>query len=57
MEEMAANFNLPGRVYPEVSLLRTLFGPAIVFLFTLLAAAYPAWRLHRLHPVAAMRAN
>jgi ABC-type lipoprotein release transport system permease subunit len=57
MEEMAANFNLPGRVYPEVSLLKTLFGPAVVFLFTLLAAAYPAWRLHRLHPVEAMRAN
>ncbi len=57
MEEMAANFNLPGRVYPEVSPLKTLFGPAVVFLFTLLAAAYPAWRLRRLHPVEAMRAN
>jgi ABC-type lipoprotein release transport system permease subunit len=55
MEEMAANFNLPGRVYPQVSWLRTAFGPAVVFLFTLLAAAYPAWRLRRLHPVEAMR--
>ncbi len=55
MEEMAANFNLPGRVYPQVSWLRTAFGPAVVFLFTLLAAVYPAWRLRRLHPVEAMR--
>jgi len=57
MEEMAANFNLPGRVYPQVSLLKTVFGPAVVFVFTLLAAAYPAWRLRRLHPVEAMRTN
>jgi putative ABC transport system permease protein len=57
MEEMTANFNLPGRVYPQVSMLKTVFGPAVVFLFTLLAAAYPAWRLRRLHPVEAMRTN
>ena len=57
MEEMAANFNLPGRVYPEVTLSKTAFGPFVVFLFTLLAAVYPAWRLRRLHPVEAMRAN
>jgi len=57
MEEMAANFNLPGRVYPQVSILKTVFGPAVVFMFTLLAAAYPAWRLRRLHPVEAMRTN
>ena len=55
MEEMAANFNLPGRVYPQVSILKTVFGPAVVFLFTLLAAIYPAWRLRSLHPVEAMR--
>jgi ABC-type lipoprotein release transport system permease subunit len=57
MEEMAANFNLPGRVYPQVSLEKTVFGPAVVFLFTLLAAVYPALRLRRLHPVEAMRSN
>lgn len=57
MEEMAANFNLPGRVYPQVSLIKTVFGPAVVFLFTLLAAVYPAWRLRHLHPVEAMRTN
>jgi ABC-type lipoprotein release transport system permease subunit len=57
MEEMAANFNLPGRVYPQVSIIKTVFGPTVVFLFTLLAALYPAWRLRRLHPVEAMRTN
>jgi ABC-type antimicrobial peptide transport system permease subunit len=31
-------------------------GPLVVFLFTVLAAMYPALRLHRLHPVEAMRA-
>ena len=57
MEEMAAQFNLPGRIYPQASLLSTLIGPSVVFLFTLLASAYPAWRLRRLHPVEAMRTN
>lgn len=57
MEEMAANFNLPARIYPEVTPWTTVAGPSVVFLFTLLASAYPALRLHRLHPVEAMRAN
>ena len=56
MEEMAAKFNLPGRFYPEVSTLSLLSGPIVVFLFTILAALYPALRLHNLQPVAAMRA-
>lgn len=57
MEEMAANFNLPARIFPQVTPWTMLAGPLVVFLFTLLAAAYPALRLHRLHPVEAMRAN
>ena len=57
MEEMAANFNLPARVYLEATPLSTVIGPSVVFLFTLLAAAYPALRLYKLHPVEAMRAN
>lgn len=55
MEEMAAQFNLPARMYPKVSLLTLLAGPCIVFLFTILAAVYPALRLRRLHIVEAMR--
>ena len=57
MEEMAANFNLPPRVYFEPTPLTMAIGPFVVFLFTLLAAIYPALRLYKLHPVQAMRAN
>jgi len=56
MDEMAAKFNLPARFYPQVSTLTLLMGPAVVFVFTILAALYPALKLHKLHPVEAMRA-
>lgn len=56
MEDMAAQFNLPSRLYPQVTWFSLLIGPMIVFAFSLLAAVYPALRLNWLHPVAAMRA-
>lgn len=56
MEEMAAKFNLPARFFPQLSVLTLLSGPLVVFLFTILSALYPAFRLHWLHPVEAMRA-
>jgi ABC-type lipoprotein release transport system permease subunit len=56
MDEMAAQFNLPARMHPQVTLATLLAGPLIVFLFSLLASLYPALRLHWLQPVAAMRA-
>ncbi len=56
MEEMASRFNLPDRMYPEVSLVSIFWGPGTVFLGVLLAAIYPALRLYRLQPVEAMRA-
>lgn len=56
MEEMAAKFNLPDRMYPQVSMLSLLWGPVTVFVGAMLAAIYPATRLFSLHPVAAMRA-
>ena len=56
MDEMAAQFNLPARMYPQVSMLSLFAGPLIVFLFTMLASIYPAVRLRWLHPVEAMRA-
>lgn len=56
MEEMAIQFNLPARLYPQVTPLSLLLGPSIVFLFSLLAAIYPALRLQWLQPVDAMRA-
>jgi ABC-type lipoprotein release transport system permease subunit len=56
MEEMAARFMLPERMYPQVSPLSLLAGPLVVFASAMLAAVYPALRLFRLQPVAAMRA-
>ena len=56
MEEIASKFNLPDRMYPRVTLVSLLAGPAVVMLFSLLATLYPALRLHRLRPVEAMRA-
>ena len=56
MEELGAKFNMPGRMYPEISFLSLLWGPVVVFLGALLAAIYPAMRLFRLAPVEAMRA-
>jgi putative ABC transport system permease protein len=56
MEELAAKFNMPGRMYPEVSFLSLLWGPVVVLCGAMLAAIYPALRLFKLAPVAAMRA-
>ena len=56
MDEMGAKFNLPSRLHPTVTVASLLSGPAVVFLFSLLASVYPALRLRRLHPVEAMRA-
>ncbi len=55
MQEMAANFNLPSRFYPQATLLTLFLGPVIVFAGGMLAAIYPALRLHWLRPVEAMR--
>jgi ABC-type lipoprotein release transport system permease subunit len=56
MDQLAANFNLPSRFYPEVTLLTLLIGPAVVFIGSIISSLYPALRLHFLHPVEAMRA-
>lgn len=56
MEDMAVNFNLPSRFYPEATPLSLFLGPTIVFIGGMLAAIYPALRLHWLEPVEAMRA-
>ena len=56
MEEMAERFNLPDRMYPEISLLSSMLGPAVIFIASLLSAFYPALRLFALEPVEAMRA-
>jgi putative ABC transport system permease protein len=56
MSEVAAKFNLPGKMYPSLTVFSMILGPLVVFLFCLLASIYPAARLYRLQPVEAMRA-
>jgi ABC-type lipoprotein release transport system permease subunit len=56
MEEAMDRYNLPGRLYPQLSIISALAGPVIVFVGGMLAAMYPAMRLFTLQPVAAMRA-
>ena len=56
MEEMSAKFNLPPRMYPQISLLSLTAGPLVVFAFSILASIYPALRLNWMRPVDAMRA-
>ena len=56
MDEAMERYNMSGTLYPETSLLGTLLGPGIVFVGGMLAAIYPALRLHVLQPVSAMRA-
>jgi ABC-type lipoprotein release transport system permease subunit len=56
MDQMAANFNLPSRFYPQATLLTLFLGPAVVFAGSIISALYPALRLHWLRPVEAMRA-
>lgn len=56
MDEMAEKFNMPARIYPELSLLTLLPGPLVVSAGSLLAALYPALRIFKLQPVEAMRA-
>jgi ABC-type antimicrobial peptide transport system permease subunit len=56
LEEMGEKFNLPGRVYPQLSTIGLLLGPFVVLAATVTASLYPALRLRRLEPVDAMRA-
>jgi len=56
MEEMAGKFNLPSRIYPQVTFIGLLFGPMIILVSSVIASFYPALRLRWLEPVAAMRA-
>jgi putative ABC transport system permease protein len=56
MQEIAERYNLAGEMYPSITFGTMLLGPAVVFVFCLLAAIYPALRLFRLRPVEAMRA-
>ncbi|MEE4607438.1 MAG: FtsX-like permease family protein [Desulfobacteraceae bacterium] len=53
--EMSRQFGIPSTLYPRLSLLSMTAGPLLVLAVTLLAALYPALKIRRLAPVAAMR--
>jgi ABC-type lipoprotein release transport system permease subunit len=56
MDEMAGKFNLPSRIYPDLSAVGLLMGPTIVLISSIAASLYPAIRLQWMQPVKAMRA-
>jgi len=56
MDELGAKFNMPSLIYPSLTPVSLLLGPAVVFVFCLFAAIYPALKLYTLKPVEAMKA-
>jgi ABC-type lipoprotein release transport system permease subunit len=55
-EEMARQFGLPERMYPQLSVLSVSVGAGIVLVITLITAFYPALKVRRLKPVQALSA-
>jgi len=56
IEGLLAQFGLPGKLYPTVSLTSTLSGPGVIFLSVVIAGIFPYRRIGRLEPIAAMGA-
>jgi ABC-type lipoprotein release transport system permease subunit len=56
MKELYAQFGLPGVIHAKLSFASFTLGPAVILVFTLLAALYPALRIRKLAPVEAMHA-
>jgi ABC-type lipoprotein release transport system permease subunit len=54
--ELLSQFGITGRMYPRLSWLSALSGPAAVLIITFLAALYPALKVRRMRPVEAMKA-
>jgi ABC-type lipoprotein release transport system permease subunit len=54
--ELLNQFGITGRIYPKLSWISATIGPAAVLIITFLAALYPALKVRKMNPVAAMRA-
>jgi len=52
--EILSQYGITGRLYPKLSVLSALCGPAAVLVVTFLAALWPALKVRRLKPVEAM---
>jgi ABC-type antimicrobial peptide transport system permease subunit len=55
-EEVARQFGLPERIYPQLSILSISIGAGIVLVITLVTAAYPALKVRRMKPLEALTA-
>lgn len=53
-DQLLARFGITGKMYPRLSWVSALVGPALVLAITGLAALYPALKIRRLGPVEAM---
>jgi ABC-type lipoprotein release transport system permease subunit len=56
-QDMARQYGLAERIYPQLSLLSVGSGTGIVLVITILTALWPALRVLRLRPVQAMAAG
>ncbi|MDA0989230.1 MAG: FtsX-like permease family protein [Verrucomicrobia bacterium] len=53
-EEMMAEFGIPSRIYPQISLFSILFGPGAIVLAVVIGGLVPYRRIRKLEPVTAM---
>jgi putative ABC transport system permease protein len=56
LKELMGQYGLPGLIYPQLSVTSVLIGPAVILVFILVAALYPALRIRRLEAVEAIHA-
>lgn len=57
LENLLAQFGLPGRLYPELSWESVLAGPGAIFAAIVVSGVVPYLRVLRLEPASAMRAS
>ncbi|MDM8557674.1 FtsX-like permease family protein [Candidatus Parabeggiatoa sp. HSG14] len=55
MKEIGAQFGLPDKITPQLSLFSFTIGPALILIFTMIGSLYPALRIRKLKPVDAMK--
>jgi len=56
LKEFMGEYGLPGYIYPQLSVTSVLIGPAVILLFILVSAFYPALRIRKLEAVEAIHA-